>query len=113
MLFSVTGTSLNAMSMQTEGARSTLLDKVLMEFNSFEGVGTNAKYQLGPDYQRVMCNLLVHITPQSFKKLQRVMDAAPANYHPITVWVALGLLARPSLNICLMFFGAFGPGQIL
>ena len=62
-----------------------VLERVLEEFNSFEGAATNIKYQMGDTHKSVLTNLLTMCAPTAFAKLQRIHDALPANLSPVTV----------------------------
>lgn len=62
-----------------------VLERVLDEFNGFEGAATNTKYQMGDTHKRVLTNLLTQCAPTAFAKLQRIHDALPANLSPVTL----------------------------
>ena len=71
--------------MRSEGERKLILERVLDEFNNFEGCATNHKYQLGVTYKNVLINILVFCTPKAFQKLQRIHDTLPPNLSPVTI----------------------------
>ena len=65
--------------------RKKVLDKVMDEFNQFEGVAANVKYQLPDVTRRVLTNLLTLTSPKAFARLQQIHDALPATLSPVTL----------------------------
>ena len=71
--------------MQHEGERKLVLERVLDEFNAFESAAINIKYQMDHNQRRVMLHLLVHTSPDAFRKLQRIHDSLPPTLSPVTL----------------------------